>query len=109
LAEVSRLREEALFADARIRKSLTAYYRYLTEYPQGLHVMEAREFINDRKGLESLKLEVPDIEKAWDLTLELDSYFQYDWFIKQFPESRYSQKAKELLRKRKEAIGSLKN
>lgn len=109
LLEITRLREEALFSDAKLRKSLTTYYRYLTEYPQGQHATEARDFISDSKSLEELNAELPEIEKAWDLTLALDSYFQYEWFISQFPDSQYSQKAKELLRKRREALGYLKN
>ncbi len=74
-----------------------AYKKYISEFPNGRYIPEIPSISN------------PAESKAWSYTRQVDSFFQYNWFIDRFPNSKFLKKAKELRYKRQHSIDQLKN
>lgn len=119
LKHLSSLEEEQTWEKAKRLNTLTAYYDYLTRYPDGKHVEKAeREIDKKKKGDEDdrqikkkvekkvqeessrkREIPVPDEEQDWANAKNADSYIAYMDFVRAHPESRYAEKAEQEMKR----------
>lgn len=105
--EVKALHEEALYLYARETQSFRAYRRYRDEYPDGKHIQEVKTYIREHQ-FEAANIQQTDEERDWKLTRSLDSFFQYSWFIEQYPNSPHTEEAIRLRESKRQALENLK-
>ena len=72
---------------------LEDYKAYLEKYPEGKHVEEAKEKVEE---LEEKKLmALAKDEAAWMTATKINTLEEYQGYLKQYPEGRHSKEAKE--------------
>lgn len=69
------------FVQARSQDTLEAYQRYLSQYPKGLHIREARELIDDC---------------AFKIAQKENTEPAYNSYITSYPQGRHIKQAREL-------------
>ncbi len=89
--------EEIDFNLARSKNAIQAYDLFLMKYPKGKYTQaakELREAFWRSKASEIVPAYRGAEYEAWQFTLRTDNYFQYEWFIKHFPNSSHIKEAK---------------
>lgn len=119
MKRLNAVEEEQIWAKAKRKNTLTAYYEYLIRYPEGEHAKEAKKEIEKRKQGGEDEQEVkkavekkvhadtsaaktvkpPDEEKAWENAREAGTYIAYQNFIQAYPESRFKDEAHQEMKR----------
>lgn len=122
IKHLSALEEEKYWENAKRQETLTAYYEYLVRYPEGKYVDKAEEEIQRKKGqgeddqkikeevkkkvesepdttISSRGMDMPDENKAWTNAKNADNYIAYLEFARAFPESEFTEKAEQEMKR----------
>lgn len=103
--------EEMNFRLVTKLNTIQAYDLFLIHFPESKYKPEIIK-LRKRKWNEKISTELPMFQcsevNAWDFTKKVDNAFQYNWFIRNFPKSRFIEKAKERLREKTESNKLLK-
>lgn len=103
--------EQILFLNARKENTIAAYQNYLVQYPKGRYKKQTNKLI-ERLGKKNAFTDKASFKNsdlnAWVFTKEVNILFQYDWFIKNFPNSQFRQEAEILRSEKAQALQKLK-
>lgn len=90
-----RQQELSLWKKAKEERTIEAYKKYISTFPNGDFVARAQQSINSI---------IEDDKIAWGFAIEMNTTQSYDNYLKMYPEGKYIAEAKKKYAKRKAGI-----